>query len=103
MKEVKAVIKPFKLDAVLNALHQIGNLPVVVVGEAQAIDTAQDLYEPVGVLKIEMMVPDEFVETVVGSIAEAAHTGNVGDGRIFVIPIEESVVIRTGERGESAR
>ena len=103
MKEVKAIIQPFKLDAVLNALHHIGNLPVVVAGESQVIDTARAMYQPVKMSKIELMVPDELVEVVVGVIAQAAHTGNPGDGRIFVIPIDESVVIRTGERGEEAR
>ncbi len=103
MKEVKAIIQPFKLDAVLNALHHIGNLPVVVCGEAEVIDTARDMYAPVRMSKLELMVPDDLAEAVVGSIAQAAHTGNPGDGRIFVIPIEDSVVIRTGERGEDAR
>lgn len=103
MKEVKAIVHPFKLDAVLNALHHIGDLPAVVVGEAQVVDTARDMYERVRMAKIELMVPDGQVEAVVGVIAQAAHTGNPGDGRIFVIPIEECVVIRSGERGEGAR
>lgn len=103
MKEVKAIVQPFKLDAVLNALHHIGDLPGVVVGEAQVIDTARDMYERVRMAKIELMVPDGQVEAVLGVIAQAAHTGNPGDGRIFVIPIEECVVIRSGERGEEAR
>jgi nitrogen regulatory protein P-II 1 len=103
MKEVKAIVQLFKLDAVLNALHQIGNLPVVVSGEAQVIDTARDMYQPVRMSKIELMVPDDLVEAVVGVIAQAAHTGKPGDGRIFVIPVEDSIVIRTGERGEDAR
>lgn len=103
MKEVKAIVHPFKLDAVLNALHHIGDLPGVVVGEAQEVDTARDMYERVRMAKIELMVPDGQVEAVVGVIAQAAHTGNPGDGRIFVIPIEECIVIRSGERGDEAR
>lgn len=103
MKEVKAIVQPFKLDAVLNALHHVGNLPGVVVGDAEVIDTARDMYHRVRMAKIELMVPDAQVEAVVGVIAQAAHTGNPGDGRIFVIPIEECVVIRSGERGEGAR
>lgn len=87
----------------LNALHHIGNLPVAVAGEVQVIDTARDMYEPVRMSKIEIMVPDDRVEAVVGSIAQAAHTGNPGDGRIFIISVEDTVVIRTGERGEGAR
>ncbi|GIV02059.1 MAG: nitrogen regulatory protein P-II [Fimbriimonadales bacterium] len=103
MKEVKAVIQPHRMDAVLSALHHIGNLPIAVTGEADAIDTSPGMYEQHRMVKIELMVPDDLVETVVGAIAEAAHTGNLGDGRIFVIPIEESIVIRSGERGEKAR
>lgn len=104
MKEVKAVIQSFKLDAVLHALHNIANLPVAVVSDAQAVDTAAGgLLEPRRIVKVELMVPDALVGTVVESISKAAHTGNPGDGRIFVIPIEESVLIRTGERGELAR
>lgn len=85
------------MDAVLSALHHIGNLPLVVAGEAEGIDTAPGMYEQHRMVKIELMVPDDLVETVVGAIAEAAHTGNPGDGRIFVIPIEESIVIRSGK------
>lgn len=103
MKEVKAVIQPHRLNAVLNALHHVGNLPVVVMGDAEAIDTSPGMYERYRMAKIELMVPDELAEEVVGVIASAAHTGNPGDGRIFVIPIEECVLIRTGERGEDAR
>lgn len=103
MKEVKAIVRPIKVDAVLNALHHVGSLPAVVVGEAQTIDTSREMYQRVPMSKIELMVPDELVEVAVGVIAQAAHTGNPGDGRIFVIPIEECVVIRSGERGEGAR
>ncbi|MEW5884156.1 MAG: P-II family nitrogen regulator [Armatimonadota bacterium] len=103
MKEVKALIQPFKLDAVLNALHEVGNLPAVGVSSAEAVDTQHDLFERWPRAKIELMVPDDLVEIVVAVIQTAAHTGNPGDGRIFVIPIEDCVVIRTGERGGSAR
>jgi len=99
MKEIKAVIRPFKLDAVLAALHQVADLPALSVSDSQAVDTAHDLFERAPKVKIELMVPDDQVEAVIGLILQAAHTGNPGDGRIFVIPIEESVLIRTGERG----
>lgn len=104
MKEVKAIVQSFKKEAVLNALHGIAGLPVVVASDAQAIDTSvNDMLEPLRVTKLELMVPDAQVEEVVEAIRSAAHTGKPGDGRIFVIPIEESVLIRTGERGEQAR
>lgn len=103
MKEIKAVIRPHKLDEVLNALHKIGRLPSVVSSQATTTNVSAEFYKSEQMAKIELMVPDDLVEDVVGLIAQAAHTGNAGDGRIFVIPIEESVVIRTGERGEDAR
>ncbi|MBS1723440.1 MAG: P-II family nitrogen regulator [Armatimonadetes bacterium] len=103
MKEVKAVIQPFKLDAVLGALHQVGGLPAVTVSPADAVDTQQEPFERMARVRLELMVPDALVETVVAAIEQAAHTGNPGDGRIFVSPIEATVLIRTGERGEDAR
>ncbi len=103
MKEVKAVIQPFKVEAVIEALHRIGNLPSVVISPAQAVDVQHEQHTHVTKSKIELMVPDAMVEAVVSAIAAAAHTGVVGDGRIFVIPIDETVLIRTGERGDAAR
>lgn len=104
MKEIKAVIQAFKVDAVLHALHTIENLPVTVVSEARSIDTSHGgSLEPRLSVIIELMVPDTQVAEVVDAIEKASHTGNVGDGRIFVIPIDECVLIRTGERGETAR
>lgn len=104
MKEVKAIIQAFKVDAVLNALHHIENLPVLALSEVQSIDTSHGgALEARQSAKIELMVPDTQVEEVVQAIEKASHTGNPGDGRIFVFPIEESVLIRTGERGEHAR
>jgi|CXWL01.1.fsa_nt_gi nitrogen regulatory protein P-II 1 len=103
MKEIKAVIRQQKLDNVLNALHKIGGLPSVVSSQAQVTDVGAEFFRSETMAKIELMVPDDQVEAVIGLIAQAAHTGNAGDGRIFVIPVEESVVIRSGERGEDAR
>lgn len=103
MKEIKAVIQTFKLDAVLAALHELGDLPSVVVSDAYAVDTQHELFNRAHKSKIELMVPVERVEEVVEAIQTAAHTGNPGDGRIYVIPIEASVLIRTGEKGGSAR
>ncbi|MGV3616679.1 MAG: P-II family nitrogen regulator [Fimbriimonas sp.] len=103
MKEIKAVIQPFKLDAVLEALYDAGGLPSAVISPAQAVDVQRGFHAQVAKVKVEIMVPDARVEEVVLAIASAAHTGNHGDGRIFVIPIEETVLIRTGERGDAAR
>lgn len=103
MKEVKAVIRPHKLDEVLNALHKVGRLPAVVSSPATTTNVGAEFYQSEQMVRLELMVPDEQVEGVVGLILQAAHTGNAGDGRIFVMPIEESIVIRTGERGEAAR
>lgn len=103
MKEVKAVIQPHKLDEVLNALHHIGRLPSVVISDSRVTDVAPGFYESTEMANIELMVPDSSVEEVVVAIQQAAHTGQEGDGRIFIIPIEDSIVIRTGERGEDAR
>lgn len=99
MKEIKAVIQPFKLDAVLDALHGIEGLPGITLSEARAVNMEPGRYEQIVKVKLEIMVTDELVETVTQAIQKAAHTGKVGDGRIFVIPIEQTVSIRTGEAG----
>jgi nitrogen regulatory protein P-II 1 len=97
MKEVKAIIQPFMLHRVLDALHVIEGLPAVTVSEVDGISVKQGRYEPVKKTKLEIMVPDELVGPVMGAIQANAHTGKSGDGRIFVIPIEEALKIRTGE------
>ncbi len=97
MKEVKAIIQPFMLNHVLNALHQIEGLPAVTVSEVRGIDTGRGRFEQVVKSKLEIMVPDELTEAVVRAIQAHAHTGKAGDGRVFIIPIESSVKIRTGE------
>lgn len=103
MKEVKAIIQSHKLDQVLNALHQVGGLPSVVISGALVTDVAPAFYEGVQMSKIELMVADRLAETVAAAIQVAAHTGAVGDGRIYILPIEECILIRTGEKGEDAR
>ncbi len=98
MKEIKAIIQPFLLDRVLDALHDIEGLPGVTVSEARAVSMKRGHYEQVVKTRLEIMVSDPLVETVIKAIQSQAHTGNAGDGGIFVIPIEEMVNIRTGER-----
>ena len=97
MKEVKAIIQPFMLDAVLDALHEIEGLPGIIVSEARAINVGQGHYEQIVKVKLEIIVSETLVEPVVQTIRQHAHTGKPGDGRIFVIPIEKSISIRTGE------
>ena len=98
MKEIKAIIQPFMLERVINALHQIKGLPAVTISTAQGLSVERGAFDQVAKTKLEIMLPDEQVEQVVQTIQKAAHTGNPGDGRIFVIPIEQTVKIKTGER-----
>ena len=98
MKEIKAIIQPFLLDRVLDGLHDIEGLPGVTVSEARAVSMERGHYEQIVKMKLEIMVPDRLVASVVEVIRERAHTGNPGDGGIFVIPVEEAIRIRTGEQ-----
>jgi len=98
MKEVKAIIKPFRLEDVVHALREIQNLPAVAISTAHGLSVERGTFDQVVMTKLEIMVPDELVESVVQVIQKAAHTGLAGDGRIFVIPVEQTVKIRTGER-----
>lgn len=112
MKEVKAIIKPFKLSHVLNALAQIEGLPGCTVSEVRGFGKGRFRHAPEKItdglvacverVKLEIMVRDDQVDAVVACIEENAHTGATGDGKIFVIDIEQTVKIRTGERGETA-
>lgn len=109
MKEIKAIIRPFKLTDVLTELHGVEGMPGVAVSEikrfgrsgSKAADTG--LIDFVAEVKIELVVPDDLVEKTVAMIQAAAHTGNVGDGKIFISPVEGVVVIRTNERIAEAR
>lgn len=97
MKEIKAIIQPFLLDRVLDALHDIEDLPGVTVSEARAVNMKRGHYEQVVKTKLEIMVADCLVAPVVQAIQKNAYTGNVGDGGIFVIPVEQIINIRNGE------
>lgn len=112
MKEIKAIIQPFMLGDVLHKLEGVEALPGVTVsqiagwGKTRARDaeevTVEAGHRMARKTKVEVVVPDELAETVVAAIATAARTGRVGDGKIFVSTVEESIKIRTGERGEGA-
>ena len=98
MKEIKAIIQPFRLDNVLDALHRIEGLPGVIVSEVRAINVQRGRYEQVIKLRLEVIVPDSLAERVCETICRHARTGNPGDGRVFVVPVEDAVDIRSGGR-----
>ena len=111
MKMVTAVIKPFKLDEVREALADIGanGLTVTEVkgfgrqkGHTELYRGAEYVVDFLPKLKIEVVLPDDRVEAAMEAIAKAAHTGKIGDGKIFVTPVEQALRIRTGETGPSA-
>jgi nitrogen regulatory protein PII len=111
MKKVEAIIKPFKLDEVKEALHSIGvqGLTVTEVkgfgrqkGHTELYRGAEYVVDFLPKIKLEVAVAVEMVDKVIDAIAKSANTGRIGDGKIFVIPMEEVVRIRTGERGPDA-
>jgi nitrogen regulatory protein P-II 1 len=111
MKKVEAVIKPFKLDEVKEALHEVGIKGITVTeakgfgrqkGHTELYRGAEYVVDFLPKVKIEVIMEDELVERAVEAIQQAAHTGRIGDGKIFVSPVEEVVRIRTGERGNDA-
>ena len=111
MKKVEAVIKPFKLDEVKEALHEIG-IQGLTVTEAKGFGRQKghtELYRGAeyGVdflpkVKLEIVMDDALVERAVEAIQQAAHTGRIGDGKIFISTVEEAIRIRTGESGLDA-
>lgn len=112
MKEIKAIIRPFKLLEVTEELHKIDGLPGVTVSEIKGFgksraNNAKDkiVYEMVELIpriKLEVVVNDDMADAVVNVIQRVAHTGNTGDGKIFVLNVEKTVKIRTNERGRTA-
>ena len=111
MKKVEAIIKPFKLDDVKEKLSEIGIKGMTVSevrgfgrqkGHTEIYRGAEYVVDFLPKIKIEVVVPDDQVAEVVEAIRQAAFTGKIGDGKVFVIPVEECVRIRTGEQGEMA-
>ena len=111
MKKVEAIIKPFKLDEVKDSLSGIGIQGITVSevkgfgrqkGHTELYRGAEYVVDFLPKVKLEIIVKDEMVPGVVDAILKAAKTGRIGDGKIFVVPIEEVVRIRTGERGADA-
>lgn len=111
MKKIEAIIKPFKLDEVKEALHEAGAQGMTVTevrgfgrqkGHTELYRGAEYVVDFLPKVKIETVVEDGQVENVVEAITNAARTGRIGDGKIFVLPVEEAIRVRTGERGKDA-
>lgn len=111
MKKVEAVIKPFKLDEVKEALNEIGVQGITVSevkgfgrqkGHTELYRGAEYVVDFIPKIKLEIIVSDAIVSQVVEVIEKAAKTGRIGDGKIFVTPVEAVIRIRTGETGEDA-
>ena len=111
MKLIKAIIKPFKLDDVREALSEIGIQGITVSevkgfgrqkGHTELYRGAEYRVDFLPKVKLETVVSDEDVENVVNAIRESANTGKIGDGKIFVVPVEQAIRIRTGESGNEA-
>ena len=111
MKLVTAIIKPFKLDEVREALSAIGVQGITVTevkgfgrqkGHTELYRGAEYVVDFLPKVKLELIIEDEMVEKAVEAIRSSAHTGRIGDGKIFVSSIEDAIRIRTGERGDAA-
>jgi nitrogen regulatory protein P-II 1 len=111
MKKIEAIIKPFKLDEVKEALQEVGLLGITVTeakgfgrqkGHTELYRGAEYVVDFLPKVKIEVVLPDDLVEKAVDAIQLAARTGRIGDGKIFVTPVEDAIRIRTGERGGEA-
>ena len=111
MKKIEAVIKPFKLDEVKEALQEVGLKGMTVTevkgfgrqkGHTELYRGAEYVVDFLPKVKLEIIAADEKVAEIVGAIEKSAKTGRIGDGKIFVLPIDEVIRIRTGERGTDA-
>ncbi len=111
MKKIEAIIKPFKLDEVKEALNEIGIQGMTVSevkgfgrqkGHTELYRGAEYVVDFIPKIKLEIIIGDDIVAKVVEAIEQAAKTGRIGDGKIFITPVEEVVRIRTGERGQDA-
>lgn len=111
MKKIEAIIKPFKLDEVKEALHEIGLQGITVLeakgfgrqkGHTELYRGAEYVVDFLPKVKIEIVVDDPLLERAVEAIQSAAQTGRIGDGKIFITPVEEAIRVRTGERGTDA-
>ena len=111
MKKIEAIIKPFKLDDVKDALNTIGIKGMTITevkgygrqkGHKEVYRGAEYFVDFIPKVKIGIIIATEQVEEVVETISKAAHTGKIGDGKIFIMPVDDVIRVRTGERGEEA-
>jgi len=111
VKKIEAIIKPFKLDDVKDALHEVGVSGITVVevkrfgrqkGHTELYRGAEYVIDFLPKVKVEVVVEDSMVENVIEAIENAARTGRIGDGKIFVLDVGQAVRIRTGDRGSDA-
>ncbi|WP_321391594.1 P-II family nitrogen regulator [Emcibacter sp.] len=111
MKKIEAIIKPFKLDEVKEALHEVGLTGITVTeakgfgrqkGHTELYRGAEYVVDFLPKVKIEIVLSDDLLEQALEAIQQAAKTGRIGDGKIFVSSIEEAIRIRTGETGDDA-
>ena len=111
MKKIEAIIKPFKLDEVREALSEIGVTGLTVTevkgfgrqkGHTELYRGAEYVVDFLPKIKMELVVPESLLDSAIEVIVKAAHTGKIGDGKIFVSAVEQVIRIRTGESGESA-
>ena len=111
MKKIEAIVKPFKLDEVKEALQEVGLQGITVTeakgfgrqkGHTELYRGAEYVVDFLPKVKVEVVVEDELVERALEAIEAAARTGRIGDGKIFVLPVEQAVRIRTGEKGHDA-
>ncbi len=111
MKKIETIIKPFKLDDVKEALHEVGVKGLTVLeakgfgrqkGHTELYRGAEYVVDFLPKVKIEVVIEDSMLERAVDAIQQAAHTGRIGDGKIFISTIDEAIRIRTGETGSEA-
>ena len=111
MKKIEAIIKPFKLDEVKEALHEVGIKGITVTeakgfgrqkGHTELYRGAEYVVDFLPKVKLEVVVKDSDVDRCIEAIVKAAKTGKIGDGKIFVLPVEQAIRIRTGEEGNDA-
>jgi nitrogen regulatory protein PII len=111
MKKIEAIIKPFKLDEVREALSELGIMGLTATevkgfgrqkGHTELYRAAEYVVDFLPKVKLDIFVTDAMVDKVIDSITKTAHTGKIGDGKIFVINVEDAIRIRTGEKGDAA-
>ena len=111
MKKIEAIIKPFKLDEIKEALQEIGLQGITVIeakgfgrqkGHTELYRGAEYIVDFLPKVKIELVIDDDQLDAAIDAIQKSAHTGRIGDGKIFISSIDEAIRIRTGEKGSEA-